>query len=167
MTSKQTEQYIYWSVGAVVMVAGILTVALIVRKRQSAKADLSKFDSPDLPGSGRCMDKDFIGKLKKLERKTGLPIFEWISSGARSAYWNSKVGGVSDSSHKIPTCKAADIKTPTKAIRNKLVKAAREVGFTRIGVGNTFVHLDSDTSKKQYVAWGYPAGTKPPINPFV
>ncbi|MEM9686624.1 MAG: D-Ala-D-Ala carboxypeptidase family metallohydrolase [Bacteroidota bacterium] len=148
-------------------VTGVFTVALIVRIRQDAKVDFSKFDSPDLPGSGRCMDKDFIKKLKKLQRKTRLPIFNWINSGARSAYWNSRVGGVSNSAHKIPVCKAADIKTPTKAIRNSIVKAATEVGFTRIGIGKTFVHLDTDASKKQYVAWGYPAGTTPPINPFV
>ncbi|MCB0374829.1 MAG: peptidase M15 [Sinomicrobium sp.] len=166
MTDKQTT-YLYWSAGAAAMVAVIVTVAIIVRRRRKAAAILSKFDSPDLPGSGRCMDKGFIRKLKKLQRKTGLPIFNWINSGARSAYWNSKVGGVNNSSHKIPACKAADIKAPTKAIRDRIVRAAKEVGFTRIGVGSAFVHLDTDTFKKQYVAWGYPAGTKPPVNPFV
>ena len=45
--------------------------------------------------------------------------------------------------------------------------AARDVGFKRIGVGNTFVHLDIDEGKSQYVAWGYPSGTVAAVNPFV
>ncbi|WP_254661370.1 D-Ala-D-Ala carboxypeptidase family metallohydrolase [Aquimarina megaterium] len=131
------------------------------------KIDLRKFDSPDYPGSGRCMDREFIRMLQRLEKKTRYPVFQNINSGARTAYWNTKVGGVSNSSHKIPTYKAADIHTPTKAIRNKIVVAAKLVGFKRIGMGNTFVHLDNDAAKSQYVAWGYPKGTKPAINPFV
>ena len=75
-------------------------------------------------------------------------------------------GGVDNSAHKIPVCKAADIKTPSIAIRNRIIKAAKEVGFTRIGIASTFVHLDNDTSKPQYVAWGYPPGNQPPVNPF-
>lgn len=157
--------YIWLGLGAAsVVVIGAIVIRTITSKKE---IDYSVFDSPDMPGSGRCMDKDFIKMLQKLEKVTKLPIFEMINSGARSAYWNAKVGGVSNSSHKIPTCKAADIKAPTTAIRNKLVVAAKLVGFKRIGVGRTFVHLDNDHTKRQYVAWGYPSGTKPPINPFV
>lgn len=163
---EETKKYVYWGVGAgvgLVLVAGTI---LIIRSRAGGKVDLSKFDSPDQPGSGKCMDKDFIKMLQKVQRKTKLPIFDWINSGARSDYWNSKVGGVWSSAHKIPTCKAADIKTPTKEIRDKIVKAAKEVGFKRIGIGSRFVHLDNDDTKPQLVAWGYPLGSKPPYNPF-
>ena len=113
------------------------------------------------------MKPELLNGLVKLAEKTGFPVFDWINSGARSAYWNSKVGGVSNSSHKIPICSAVDIKAPTIAIRNKLVVYAKLVGFKRIGVGKTFVHLDTDDTKSQNVAWGYPSGTKPPINPFI
>ncbi len=163
---RRDNQTIWISVGA----AFLVMVGIIAFRRRSnpkIKVDLSKFDSPDMPGSGRCMDREFISMLYKLAKVTKLPIFDMINSGARSAYWNSKVGGVSNSSHKIPTCKAADIKAPTTAIRNTIVMAAKAVGFKRIGVGRTFVHLDNDDTKRQYVAWGYPSGTKPPINPFV
>ncbi|WP_241459800.1 D-Ala-D-Ala carboxypeptidase family metallohydrolase [Aquimarina megaterium] len=157
--------HIWFGLGAAsIVIIGAITV---MRLKSKPKVDLSKFDSPDIQGSGRCMDKEFIKMLQKLTKVTNLPIFNMINSGARSAYWNRKVGGVSNSSHKIPKCQAADIKTPTKSIRNKIVIAAKLVGFKRIGVGKTFVHLDNDKSKKQYVAWGYPSGTKPPINPFV
>lgn len=166
MANRDTMKYIYWGVGIGIGLIAVVGTVLIVRSRSGSKVDLSKFDSPDQPGSGKCMDKTFIKMLQKVQRKTRLPIFDWINSGARSAYWNSKVGGVNSSAHKIPTCKAADIKTPTKKDRDKIVKAAREVGFKRIGIGSTFVHLDNDVTKPQYVAWGYPLGSKPPINPF-
>ncbi len=158
-------QHIVWGLAGV----SITVVGVIVWKtiKTKPKIDLRKFDSPDHPGSGRCMDREFIRMLQRLEKKTRYPVFQNINSGARTAYWNTKVGGVSNSSHKIPTCKAADISTPTKAIRNKIVVAAKLVGFKRIGVGKTFVHLDNDTTKSQYVAWGYPKGRKPAINPFV
>lgn len=159
--------HIWVGLGAAsIVIIGAIAIARL-KSKPKPKVDLTKFDSPDNPGSGRCMDKEFIKMLQKLAKVTKLPIFDMINSGARSPYWNSKVGGVSNSSHKIPTCKAADIKAPTKSIRNKIVVAAKLVGFKRIGVGKTFVHLDNDSSKKQYVAWGYPSGTKPPINPFV
>lgn len=164
--AKETTKYIYWGVGIGVALIAVVGTVLIVRDRTKGKVDLSKFDSPDIPGSGRCMDKEFIRMLKKVQRKTKLPIFDWINSGARSKYWNEKVGGVHSSAHKIPVCKAADINTPTRAIRDKIVKAAKETGFKRIGIGSTFVHLDNDESKPQYVAWGYPLGSKPPVNPF-
>ena len=125
------------------------------------------FDSPDAPGSGKCMDRRLILLLKKLEKLTSIPVFSLVSSGARTPEYNKKVGGVKNSSHLIPVCKAVDLKTPNKAIRNRLVQGAKVVGFKRIGVGNTFIHLDVDESKRQYVAWGYPAGSAPPINPFV
>ncbi|MCH3884520.1 D-Ala-D-Ala carboxypeptidase family metallohydrolase [Tenacibaculum aquimarinum] len=129
--------------------------------------DLSIFDSPDIPGSGNCMDRHLLFMLQQLEARTGYPIFSWINSGARSPSHNRKVGGVSNSSHKIPICKAVDIKAPSKFIRNHLVATARDVGFKRIGVGKTFVHLDVDALKSQYVAWGYPSGTPAEVNPFV
>lgn len=158
-------KYLWWGAGIGITVVAVAGIAVLIRHRHK-KVDLSVFDSPDLPGSGQCMDKDLIRMLQKLEWKTGLPIFSWINSGARSAYWNTKVGGVDNSAHKIPVCKAADIKTPSIAIRNRIIKAAKEVGFTRIGIASTFVHLDNDTSKPQYVAWGYPPGNQPPVNPF-
>lgn len=157
--------YFYWGLGLCTAVA--MGAAGLLVWRSKTKVNLALFDSPDLPGSGQCMDAGFIKMLKQLERKTGYPIFDWIKSGARSTEWNRRVGGVTSSSHLIPTCKAADIEAANTTIRDVLVAAAREVGFKRIGIGNTFVHLDNDAAKKQYVAWGYPLGSAPPYNPFV
>ncbi len=135
--------------------------------RNGIAVDLSVFDSPDMPGSGNCMDRRLIAMLHNLSVKTGYPIFSWINSGARSEAHNRKVGGVRNSSHKMPACKAVDIGASSRSIRNNLVMAARDVGFKRIGVGNTFVHLDVDEGKSQYVAWGYPSGRPAEVNPFV
>lgn len=174
---KSSNQHIYVGLGTLSI---LLIGAFVVYRKSKVKSvtnrvlqfnrrpiDLSVFDSPDIPGSGNCMDKKLLFMLQQLESRTGYPIFSWINSGARSKAHNKKVGGASNSSHKIPTCKAADIKAPTTFIRNHLVATARDVGFKRIGVGKTFVHLDTDDRKSQYVAWGYPSGTPAEVNPFV
>jgi len=172
---KSKNQHIYVGLGTLSVL--LIGAFLVYRKPKTKKKqiqiigqypiDLSVFDSPDIPGSGNCMDRQLIFMLQQLEARTGYPILEWINSGARSPAHNTKVGGVSNSSHKMPTCKAVDIKTSTKFIRNQLISVARDVGFKRIGVGRTFVHLDTDDMKSQYVAWGYPSGTPAEVNPFV
>jgi len=173
--AKSSNQHIYVGLGTLSV---ILLGAFVVYRKQRVKQkriqiigqqsiDLAVFDSPDIPGSGNCMDRRLIFMLQQLEARTGYPIFSWINSGARSPSHNRKVGGVSNSSHKMPTCKAVDIKAYSKNIRNHIVQVARDVGFKRIGVGRTFVHLDIDDLKSQYVAWGYPSGTPAEINPFV
>jgi len=172
---KNSNQHIYVGLGTLSVL--LLGAFLVYRKRKTVSVrsqiinkriiDLSVFDSPDIPNSGACMDRQLLFMLQQLEERTGYPIFSWINSGARSPSHNRKVGGVPNSSHKMPTCKAVDIKAYSKTIRNNLVQAARDVGFKRIGVGRTFVHLDTDENKSQYVAWGYPSGTPAEINPFV
>lgn len=148
--------------------SGVLALAVIggvwVRR---TRIDYSAFDSPDLPGSGRCIDAELIKKLKALRKRTGFPIFQWINSGARSPEWNRKVGGVATSAHLMPGCMAVDIHAPNPIVRDHLVYTAKELGFKRIGVAKTFVHLDVDPTKPQFVAWGYPTGTLPEVNPFV
>lgn len=143
----------------------ILLAALLNRRKKEPLPDTAPFDSPDIPGSGSCMDPDLLRKLQALERKTGYPVFENITSGARSVSHNKKVGGVGNSSHLIPTCKAADIHTP-RGVQRMLVFAAKALGFKRIGVGSTFIHLDTDSRKTQYVAWGYPKGVAEPYGVF-
>jgi len=166
---KAHKQYIGLGVGVVLCTLFIGAALFRFRKpnQRILTIDFSKFDSPDRPGSGRCIDKTLLVLLDRLAQQTGLPIFDWINSGVRTPNHNRKVGGVSNSSHLIPICKAVDIKAPNTAIRNLIVMTAQQVGFKRIGVGKTFVHLDVDTRKAQNVAWGYPSGTPPEVNPFV
>lgn len=161
--SESNKRFLYAGIGGGVLVLAL--VGWVVWRRN--RIDYSAFDSPDLPGSGRCIDPELIKKLKALRKRTGFPIFQWINSGARSPYWNRKVGGVATSAHLMPRCMAVDIDAPNKIVRDHLVYTAKELGFKRIGVAKTFVHLDVDPTKPQYVAWGYPTGTLPEVNPFV
>ena len=174
VVEKSNKKFIYFTIGtlAITMLGAFIVyrkfrVKKKPRQNNVRSIDLSVFDSPDIAGSGACMDRRLILMLQQLETRTGYPIFSWINSGARSASHNRKVGGASRSSHKIPTCMAVDIGTPSVFIRNQLIAEARNLGFKRMGVGRTFVHLDVDESKSQFVAWGYPSGTPPSINPFV
>ncbi|WP_010182421.1 D-Ala-D-Ala carboxypeptidase family metallohydrolase [Aquimarina agarilytica] len=170
-SEKNIKLYIGLGSAFLTVISFLLIRKLLKRKQNEAAAleafDYSIFDSPDANGSGACIANELVLKLKLLEERTGYPVFDWITSGVRTPYWNRKVGGVSNSSHLTSNCTAVDIGISTLNIRNQLVLAAKEVGFTRIGVANTFVHLDVDPDKPQYVAWGYPAGTPPAINPFV
>ncbi|WP_010520484.1 D-Ala-D-Ala carboxypeptidase family metallohydrolase [Aquimarina agarivorans] len=169
----KSNTHIYVGASTLVLVLGsaFFVYRLLVKKKQKQLVvkpiNTAVFDSPDVRGSGKCIDPLLVYRLQLLAQKSGYPIFSWISSGVRTPYWNRKVGGVRNSSHEIPNCKAVDIKALNKTIRNRLVFIAREVGFKRIGVGKTFVHLDIDTNKSQNVAWGYPSGSRPEINPFV
>ena len=164
-------KHIYVGIGTVALiVGGAVLIRYLVEskiKKQESSVDFSVFDSKDIVGSGRCIDRSLLKRLQLLEKRTGYAVLKNINSAVRSEFWNKKVGGVSDSAHLITKCKAVDIHAPTRAIRNLLVVQAYKLGFTRIGVGKTFVHLDVDMSKPQYVAWGYPSGTPPEINPFV
>lgn len=148
-------------IGSGVFAGFVLLVVLATRKRTKSLPSTRAFDSPDQPGIGNCMDEEFLRMLQALEEYTGYPIFQHINSGARTAIHNAKVGGVSNSSHKMPTCRAADVHIPNRQVQRQLVFAAKAVGFRR-----TFIHLDNDPDKSQNVAWGYPKGMKPPFNPL-
>jgi len=85
-----------------------------------------EFDSPDMPGSGSLMSEDFLDMLDEVRDKFGKPIV--INSGYRTEEHNAAVGG-----------------------KPKL----QETGFQRIGVADTFIHVDLDFDKSQQVMWTY------------
>lgn len=164
----ESKTHIYIGLGTAFLIGGfVFLISQIGKKKQQiTRINTSIFDSPDLEGSGNCIDSRLVAMLLQLSQQTGYPIFNWITSAVRTPRHNRKVGGVANSSHVIPICKAVDIKAMNTTIRNNIVLTARNIGFKRIGVGKRFVHLDIDTSKSQNVAWGYPAGARPDINPF-
>jgi len=112
---------------------------------------LSEFDSPDLVGSGEAMDKEFLSRLDQARSLCDIPFR--ITSGYRSEAHNRKVGGVSDSSHKKGL--AADIACTNSAARHIIVTALLKVGLNRIGIADTFIHVDMDSSKPANVIWTY------------
>ncbi len=110
-----------------------------------------EFDSPDAPGSGYGMNLAFVQQLDELRKRVGFPLT--IHSGFRTAEHNAKVGGVGDSAHEHGL--AADIGVGDGMQRMKVVREAMAMGFVRIGIGHTFVHIDTDSSLPQNVIWTY------------
>ena len=112
---------------------------------------LNEFESPDLPGSGNKMDQEFLRKIDKAREIANIPFK--INSGYRTQKHNLKVGGVFASSHKKGL--AADISTKGSDQKFIILDALMKVGFTRFGIGSTFIHVDQDTEKSQNVIWTY------------
>lgn len=117
----------------------------------------SEFDSPDLGGSGFNMNLDFVAKLDKLREAVKMPLT--IHSGFRTVAHNASLpDSVDGSAHT--TGHAADIGALSSTQRYLIVEAALRLGFRRVGVGNSFVHIDDDITKAQDVMWNYPATAK-------
>jgi zinc D-Ala-D-Ala carboxypeptidase len=112
---------------------------------------LDEFDSPDLPGSGAQMQPEFLAKLDEARHIAGVPFR--INSGVRSEAWNQRVNGSKGSSHL--TGWAADISATTSNRRYLVLSALIRVGFRRIGIADTFIHVDMDPDKPQNVSWLY------------
>jgi zinc D-Ala-D-Ala carboxypeptidase len=112
---------------------------------------LDEFDSPDVKGSGSKMNTSFLLRLDELRERCDFPFK--INSGYRTKEHNEKVGGSHRSSHLDGI--AVDIHCNDSARRFKIVSEAVKMGFSRIGIANTFIHIDDDTTKSQGVIWLY------------
>jgi len=99
------------------------------------------------------MDKKFMQLLERTRMYAQIPMN--VNSGYRCEKHNAdpEVGGKPNSSHLRG--KAADIAIATSSQRFTILAAAIKAGFTRIGIGKTFIHLDSDDTKAQEVSWIY------------
>lgn len=111
----------------------------------------SEFDSPDLADSGINMNIEFIKMIDQLREICGFPFK--INSGYRTEEYNKIVGGVDSSAHEKGV--ACDISVSNGREKYDIIRAAIELGFTRIGIGKTFVHLDMDFDLPQRVIWTY------------
>jgi zinc D-Ala-D-Ala carboxypeptidase len=101
----------------------------------------------DCKGSGEYWhDPRALDMLQAMRSAIGKPLV--INSGHRSAAHNARVGGVPNSQHRRW---AVDISTDGHD-RRELVRAAIAAGFTGIGFGATFLHLDP---RSKPVAWPY------------
>ena len=99
------------------------------------------------------MDPEFLDWLDSLREKLGQPIK--INSSYRDPNHNEAVGGVKDQPHTEVPCRAVDIHCPNSKYRYQLVGMAIGMGCRRIGVGETFVHLDRAEDRAQDVIWTY------------
>lgn len=99
------------------------------------------------------LQHDFVLLLDKARDNAGIPFV--INSGFRSVAHNRKVGGVANSSHISGL--AADIRARNGSEAYAIIKAAIEVGITRIGINRAkqFIHLDNDLSKPNPTIYEY------------
>jgi len=97
------------------------------------------------------MNVDFLAKLDEAREIAGIPFH--INSAFRTPEKNSEVGGKSNSSHLRGL--AVDISTTDSRTRFIVLQALIAAGFTRMGIGDTFIHVDMDTEKSQNVIWTY------------
>ena len=108
---------------------------------------LSEFDCKET-GENK-MHKDFLQKLDELRHYCGFPFL--ITSGYRSVNHSVEVKKSKPGTHTQGI--AADISINNGVDRINIVSKALELGFTGIGVANTFVHVDIRDSTP--VMWTY------------
>ena len=97
------------------------------------------------------MDKTFLLRLDEARERAGIPFV--INSAYRTPEHNAKIGGKPNSSHLIGL--AVDISVTNSRQRFIVLNALLEVGFTRIGIADTFIHVDLDNEKSKEVIWTY------------
>ena len=98
-------------------------------------------------------DAVFLDAMQALRDEIARPLF--INSGHRCAEWNIAVGGAPRSMHRTI---AVDISLANQN-RHDLLDAAIRHGFTGLGLGKTFLHLDRRQDparwyyKGSYASW--------------
>ncbi len=95
------------------------------------------------------MSTKFTNKIDKARKLSGVPF--QITSGYRCEAHNEAIGGVEGSSHTRGF--AADVAAPSSPVRYDIVRGALAAGFNRIGIYETFIHLDCDPDKPEDVIW--------------
>ena len=96
------------------------------------------------------MDADFLAKLDKAREFAKVPFV--INSAYRSPEHPESIKNPTSSHIKGL---AVDIKTTDSRTRYKVLNSLMHVGFNRIGIAGTFIHVDDDTDKSQEVIWTY------------
>lgn len=97
------------------------------------------------------MNADFLNKLDEAREIANIPFI--INSAYRSPEHNAKIGGKPNSSHLKGL--AVDISVTNSRQRFIVLNALLNVGFTRIGIADTFIHVDLDNGKSKDVIWTY------------
>lgn len=101
---------------------------------------------------GTCLiDDELLSRLNQARESAGIPFI--LNSAYRCQKHNDAVGGSPTSSHVYG--KAVDIRIKNNNQRFIILTALLNAGFTRIGVGKSFIHVDCDGSKSQKVIWTY------------
>ncbi|MEP1832689.1 MAG: D-Ala-D-Ala carboxypeptidase family metallohydrolase [Hyphomonas sp.] len=89
-------------------------------------------------------DPDFLDALESLRAAVGRPLI--VNSGHRCDRWNAEIGGAEHSMHRQI---AVDLALHGHD-RFALLAAAEALGFTGLGLGRTFLHLDRRASPARW-----------------
>lgn len=115
-----------------------------------------EFDSPLQEGSGQLMQPSFLYMLNQARHFAGIPFT--ITSGFRI---EQDIDRLLEQGYKVSRNSshlkgyAADIATPSSEHRYKILNSLLEAGFNRIGIADTFIHVDNDPDKPENVIWTY------------
>lgn len=97
------------------------------------------------------MKQHTMEKLDAAREIAGIPFV--LNSAYRSPQWDKSKGRSGTGAHT--TGCAVDIRCNTNPNRLKIIMACLAVGFRRIGIGKTYIHVDDDPTKTQNVMWHY------------
>lgn len=97
------------------------------------------------------MDSDFLDILDNIREDAGIPLK--VNCAYRSVEWDKAKGRSGNSAHCSGV--AVDVRCTNSANRHKIVKAAMDNGINRIGIADTFIHLDNSKTLPQGVIWLY------------
>lgn len=95
------------------------------------------------------MDEEFMKRIDEARLKAGVPFI--VNSAYRTVKYEKKHKRTGNSMHTKG--KAMDIRCITNDVRYRIICSLIDSGFRRIGIGKTFIHVDS----------GYPDATNPII----
>jgi len=97
------------------------------------------------------ISQTLINKLQSARYEAGIPFV--ITSGSRCPAHNKREGGLASSAHI--TGLAVDIAAPDGLTRYKILNSLMSVGFKRIGIAKSFIHVDIDRTKPSPTIWIY------------
>lgn len=115
-----------------------------------------EFDSPLQEGSGQLMSNELISMLDAARDLAGVPFK--ISSGYRV---EADIERLIKAGYKVSRNSshlkglAADIICNSSSDRFNMLDAFIKVGFNRIGIADTFIHVDIDPDKPPFMIWTY------------
>jgi len=118
--------------------------------------NINEFDSPDALGSGENMNKEFLSRLDQARSLCDIPFK--ITSGYRTKEYNEGLlarGYKASANSSHIKGHAADIHCNNSVSRFIIINALIKVGFNRIGIADSFIHVDNDPDKVTGVIWTY------------
>ncbi len=97
------------------------------------------------------MDPEFMATLDRIREKAGIPLV--LNSAYRSSAYDKSKGRSGTGAHTEG--RAVDIRCNTDSNRYKIITAALACGVTRIGIGKTYIHIDTSRKLSRGVVWHY------------